>query len=64
MAVVKAFRYDLEGLHTIELWGFLDVVDENSVPVILKSVTSGNQCCHHLRPRTFYLDDIESMIPK
>jgi hypothetical protein len=36
MVVVKAFRYDLEGLHTIELWEFfLDVVDENGVPVIL-----------------------------
>jgi hypothetical protein len=58
MAVVNAFRYDLEGFHTIELWEFLDVVDENGVPVIL-NCDQWESMLPLLRPRNFYLDDIE-----
>ncbi len=36
IAVVKAFRYDLEFVSTIDLWELKDVVDENGVPTILK----------------------------
>ncbi len=58
MVVVKTFRYDLEGLHTIELWKFLDIVDENGVPVIL-NCGQWESMLPLLQPRTFYLDDIE-----
>jgi hypothetical protein len=36
MAMVKAIWYDLGNLDTIELWEFLDVVDKDGVPLILK----------------------------
>ena len=36
MEMVKAIWYDLGSSDTIELWEFLDVVDKDSVPLILK----------------------------
>jgi hypothetical protein len=36
MEMVKAIWYDLGSLDTIELWEFLDVVDKDGVPLILK----------------------------
>jgi hypothetical protein len=36
MAIVKAIRYNLGVLDTIELWEFGDVVDHDGVPLILK----------------------------
>jgi hypothetical protein len=36
MAIVKAIRYNLGVLDTIELWEFLDVVDNDGMPLTLK----------------------------
>jgi hypothetical protein len=36
MAMVKAIWYDLGSVDTIDLWEFLDVVDKDGVPLILK----------------------------
>jgi hypothetical protein len=36
IAVVKAFRKDLDLVSTIELWEVKDVIDEKGVPMILK----------------------------
>jgi hypothetical protein len=58
IAVVKAFRYDLEFISTIELWEFQDVVDENGVPMILKC-DQWESMLPLLRHRSFFLDDIE-----
>ncbi len=36
MAIVKAIRYNIGVLDTIELWKFIDVVDKDCVLLILK----------------------------
>jgi hypothetical protein len=53
MAIAQAIRYDLEVLHTIELWEFLDVVNIKGVPHQWESMLP------LLQLRFFYLDDIE-----
>ncbi len=36
MAIVKAIRYNLGVLDTIELWEFVDILDKDGEPLILK----------------------------
>ncbi len=36
MVIVKAIRYNLGVLDTIELWEFVDILDKDGVPLILK----------------------------
>jgi hypothetical protein len=55
MAIVKAIRYDLSVLDTIELWEFVDVVDNDGVLLILKC----DQWESSSSAQFFYLDDID-----
>ena len=58
MAVVNSFRYDLGHLHSIDLWEFRNVVDQNGVPTILKC-DQWESMLPLLRLRSFVLDHIE-----
>jgi hypothetical protein len=49
---------DLGSLDTIELWEFLDVVDKDGVPLILK-YDQWDSMSPLLQLRILYLDDIE-----
>jgi hypothetical protein len=58
MAIVKAIRYNLGVLDTIELWEFVDVSDKDGVPLILKC-DQWESMLPLLQLRFFYLDDID-----
>jgi len=62
MPMVKAIWYDLGSLDTIELWEFLDVVDKDSVPLILKC-DQWDSMLPLLQLRIFYLGDTELLFP-
>ncbi len=58
MAIVKVIRYNLWVLDIIELWEFVDVVDKDGVPLILKC-DQWESMVPLLQLNNFYLDDID-----